>query len=306
MTDADDEPTAATAFGALANPLRVGIVRALGRTAAEGPADVTFVPFDHPDRGLGYTELRDRVEVDDNGRFNYHLGKLLGRFVEQSDDRYRLTWLGVLTYRFLVAGRFSADPDTRRFPLDHSCPRCGGGVQARYTADQLLYVDCLDCRLRTMMIHVPQHGVAGRSAAALLSAGAMRYRTHVRSLTGGLCPWCSGRVETAVSDVAHETRGQPVATHLCRACGGVYFPSVGAALLSHPAVVAFCHERGMDLRDHYPWTVPFAFDPGRATITDRDPLRVRVDVRQGGDRCRVVLDESLSVRSLDVEADPDG
>jgi hypothetical protein len=95
-------------------------------------------------------------------------------------------------------------------------------------------------------------------------------------------------------------------THLCRACGGVYFPSVGAALLSHPAVVSFCHERGVDLRDRYPWTVPFVFDPGRAAVTDHDPLRVRVDVRQGGDRCHVVFDETLSVRSLDVDSDPDG
>jgi rubredoxin len=306
MADTDGGSTPAEAFGALANPLRVDIVRTLGRTAADSPADVTFLPFDHPDRGLEYTSLRDRVDIADNGRFNYHLGKLLGGFVEQHGDRYRLTWLGVLTYRFLVAGRFSAAPETRRFPLDHCCPRCGGGVQARYTADQLLYVDCPDCHLRTMMIHVPQHGVAGRSEAALLSAGAMRYRSHVRSLTGGICPWCSGRVETAVSAAAHETRGQPVATHLCRACGGVYFPSVGAALLSHPAVVSFCHDRGVDLRDHHPWTVPFAFDPGRATITAHDPLRVRVDVRRRGDRCRVVLDESLAVQSLAVGPDPDG
>jgi DNA-directed RNA polymerase subunit RPC12/RpoP len=300
MSDTDAGPTPAEAFAALASPIRIRIIRTLGETAADDPAAITFLPFDHPDRGLAYSALRERVDIADSGRFNYHLGELIGSFVEKEGDRYRLTWLGALAYRFLVAGRFSASPVARRFDLDDPCHRCGGRVEARYTADQLLYVDCTDCGLRTMMIHVPQHGVAGRSREALLSAGAMRYRTHVQSLTAGICPWCSGRIETAVGEADDETRGQPVATHLCRDCGGVYFPSVGAALLSHPAVVAFCHARGVDLRDHYPWTVPFAFAPAHATVTSRDPLRVRIDVRLAGDRCRVVVDDRLTVRSVVV------
>jgi hypothetical protein len=301
MTGTDSGPTPADAFAALANPVRVRLVRALGETAAADPADVDFLPFDHPDRGLGYTALRERVDVDDNGRFNYHLGELRGSFVRKRDDRYRLTWLGVLAYRFLVAGRFSAEPVIRRFDLDERCPRCGGRVEARYTADQLLYVDCVACTLRTMMIHVPQHGVAGRSREALLTAGSIRFRAHVRSLVAGVCPWCSGRADAAVSPVDDETRGQPVATFLCRDCGGVYFPSVGATLLSHPAVVSFWHERGADLRDRRPWAVPFAVAPDRAAVTSRDPFRVRVDARRGGDRCRVVVDDRLTVRSVTVD-----
>jgi DNA-directed RNA polymerase subunit RPC12/RpoP len=300
MDDSDGSQTAADAFAALANPLRVGIVRALGETAADDPQEVTFLPFDHPERGLSYTALRDRVPVDDNGQFNYHLDKVVGSYLEKHDDQYRLTWLGILAYRFLVVGRFSAAPVTRQFDLDEPCHRCGEGVTARYTEDQLLYVDCTGCGLRTMMIHVPQHGIANASREALLSAGATRYLTHIESLTAGHCPWCSGRVAASIHRSTDPRRGQPVVTYLCRACGGVYFPSVGGTLLSHPAVVAFCHERGVDL-SRYPWTIPFAFDPDRATVTSTDPFRVVVDVQYEGDCCLVTVDRDRSVRSVTVD-----
>lgn len=301
MADSDERQTAADAFAALANPLRIGIVRALGETDGDDARELRFLPFDHPGRGLSYTALRDRVPVDDNGRFNYHLDKVVGRYVEKHDDRYRLTWLGILAYRFLVAGRFSAAPVTRQFDLDDPCHRCDDRVTARYTEDQVLYVDCTGCGLRTMMIHVPQHGIASASDETLLSAGATRYRTHIESLTAGHCPWCSGRVSAAVHRTTDARRGQPVVTYLCRDCGGVYFPSLGGTLLSHPAVVAFCHERGVDLSRH-PWTIPFASAPDRATVTSTDPFRVAIDVRHDGERCRVVVDRDRSVRSITVDA----
>jgi DNA-directed RNA polymerase subunit RPC12/RpoP len=287
MSSTESGPTPADAFAALADPTRVGIVRSLGGAATDDPTEVPYLPFDHPERGLTYSALRERVDVADSGRFNYHLKKLLGSFVEQRDDRYRLTWLGVVAYRVLVAGRFSASPATRRFDLDHGCHRCGDRVEARYTADQVLYVDCTGCGLRTMMIHVPQHGVADASRERLLSAGATRYRTHLRSLTADHCPWCSGRVASTVEPASDERR------------------SVGATLLSHPAVVSFYHDRGVDLRDDHPWTVPFAFAPDRTTVVSHDPLRIRVEARCAGDRCRVMVGGDATVRDVTVTGDPD-
>lgn len=306
MGDSDAGPTPADTFAALADPVRVEIVRALGDTRADDAGEIRYRPFDHPERGVSYTALRDAVGVDDNGRFNYHLGEVVGSFVEKSDERYRLTWLGVVAYRVLVAGRFSAAPVTRRFTLDDTCHRCGDPTVARYTEDQVLYVDCTGCGLRTVMIHVPQHGIADASRETLLSAGATRYRTHVESLTAGHCPWCSGRVSCSVGATDEATRGQPVVTFLCGACGGVYFPSVGATLLAQPAVVSFCDERGVDLRDRHPWRLPFVSAPDRATVVATEPTRVAVDVHAAGDRCRVVLDGDLAVRDVTVEADGGG
>jgi DNA-binding HxlR family transcriptional regulator len=56
--------TAAEAFEVLGNGIRTAMVLEL---ADAGP--------------LSFSELRERVGVTDSGRFNYHLEKLVGRFV---------------------------------------------------------------------------------------------------------------------------------------------------------------------------------------------------------------------------------
>ena len=57
------------AFVTLGNETRIEILRAL--QDAGGP--------------LAFSELRDRVGVDDPGQFNYHLGKLAGHFVRKDE-----------------------------------------------------------------------------------------------------------------------------------------------------------------------------------------------------------------------------
>lgn len=66
---------AAAAFDLLSDPTRVAILRELA--AADEP--------------LAFSALRERAEVRDSGRFNYHLTRLRGRLVAHTDDGYELT-----------------------------------------------------------------------------------------------------------------------------------------------------------------------------------------------------------------------
>jgi DNA-binding transcriptional ArsR family regulator len=70
-----DDADVVDAFDALADETRLGVLRALVR--ADGP--------------LEFSDLRARAGVRDSGRFNYHLDRLLGRFVEKRNGRYALT-----------------------------------------------------------------------------------------------------------------------------------------------------------------------------------------------------------------------
>lgn len=70
-----DDGTVAEAFDTLADETRLGILRALVRA----------------DEPLRFSDLRERVGVRDSGRFDYHLDRLLGGFVERRDERYALT-----------------------------------------------------------------------------------------------------------------------------------------------------------------------------------------------------------------------
>ena len=63
------DETATDALGALANEHRIAILRVL--------ADA--------DRPLRFSELRERIDMRDTGRFNYHLTELLGRFVQKGE-----------------------------------------------------------------------------------------------------------------------------------------------------------------------------------------------------------------------------
>lgn len=79
------------AFAVLGNETRLAILLALEGTDDE----------------LGYSELKRQVGVYDSGRFNYHLNKLLGHFIEGSDDGYRLRDVGRRAAQAVVAETFA-------------------------------------------------------------------------------------------------------------------------------------------------------------------------------------------------------
>jgi DNA-binding transcriptional ArsR family regulator len=74
----DDTDTVSDAFAALGDETRVDVLRALVDARRENPDD--------PE--VSFSELQARVGVEDSGRFDDHLGKLRGRYVESEDGAY--------------------------------------------------------------------------------------------------------------------------------------------------------------------------------------------------------------------------
>lgn len=79
------------AFAVLGNETRIAILQALERA----------------DEPLAYSDLKRQVEVCDSGRFNYHLEKLIGHFVERSDEGYWLRTVGERAAKAVIAGTFT-------------------------------------------------------------------------------------------------------------------------------------------------------------------------------------------------------
>lgn len=128
--DIGDE--AAEAFGVLGDDLRLAILLAL---------------WDHREpwerhQGLAFSELFDRLEVSDSGQFNYHLDKLVPRFVERSDETYRLTQTGFKLIQTVMAGTGVTESRMDKTTVDRDCPFCEHPVQlrARTGADSLASV----------------------------------------------------------------------------------------------------------------------------------------------------------------------
>jgi hypothetical protein len=105
-------------------------------------------------------------------------------------------------------------------------------------------------------------------------------------MDAGICPVCLGHAGgTLATD-------PPAVTFACARCGMHAGTGVQGVVLDHPAVVAFHHDRGVDLRTEPLWTLDWLFDPGSLTVFETDPPRVRVTVALGGDELACEVDET--------------
>lgn len=113
MTEDPFAPDPAEAFDLLGDETRLAILRALADRQRECP--------DEP--SLTFTELRERAGVGDSGLFNYHLEKLVGRFVRDTGEGYELGYAGRQVVRSPTLDRTRGDGGDGS--SGDGCPVCG-------------------------------------------------------------------------------------------------------------------------------------------------------------------------------------
>jgi hypothetical protein len=292
--DGEYDPT--DAFGAVSNETRIAVIRALveeqrrlGRDHDEAIPPTDFRPV------LSFSELRSAVGVDDSGQFNYHLEKLVGRYVARTEDGYTLTWAGIEIAGSILAGGYG-DLDVERQPIDRRCPSCGGQLEAEYTAGALVLY-CSETGDMVLGAGVPTGVFEGRSLEAAADVAEAVQRRIQDAVIDGYCPTCYGRVEARIG---RSTTQQLVADEYalrgrCDRCGNRYIASVAALVTRHPAVVAFYHDRGIDIRDRMREPFETTGTDEEVTVVAEDPLRVAVTFEADGDSLRVVVGEDGDV-----------
>jgi len=309
MTDMDEHgiveaAAPAEAFGALADPMRVDILRALWD--AEGN-EATF------------TELRDQVGVSDSGRFNYHLRQLTDRFVSKTDDGYRLTVAGSSVVGSLLAGAYTRVGTVGPLPVTEPCGFCGGQRHFTYD-DERARIECEDCDVGTHF-RVPPGVFAEYEEGEFPDVTERYVRSNFQQADDGFCPYCEGRVDPRLATAETEADTDrtetdtdaadadadpealdfdaiPTAEYRCRRCGETFTTDLGAGLMHRAPVVAFFHDHGVDVTEA-PLSVVRATDAEDAVVEDRDPLRARVRYRVDGETLTLHVDETLTV--LDAE-----
>ncbi|WP_276273430.1 ArsR/SmtB family transcription factor [Haloarcula litorea] len=279
------------AFGALSNATRVAILRAL---------------WDADGQTATFSELRDAVGMADSGQFNYHLDKLTGRFVTKTDDGYELTLAGMAVNGAIHAGAYTMAGSTEPLTLEEPCPTCGGERTFHYE-DERVRVTCDGCEL-TVNAPVPPGVFAGYDRDAMPEVAAQYFRTIFQQLRNGFCWVCEGRVVPTVSpmravvddpDSISEERGDvPFVEYECQRCGAGSSADVQSALQDHPAVVAFHHDHGVDVRERPPLTLS-SVDTDHGVVESTDPLRARVSYEADGATLELVVDGDLTVVGTD-------
>ncbi|WP_252700369.1 winged helix-turn-helix domain-containing protein [Natronosalvus vescus] len=278
----------AEAFALISNETRLSILEALW--AAE-------------ERPVSFSELRRAVEMRDSAQFNYHLQKLSGHFIDQVDGGYDFKHAGEKVVHAVIAGSFNEHPRLDPFPVQGGCVTCGGPLQGVYS-DERLAIECTDCGQRHGEYSFPPGGLNDRTHEEVTEAFDNRVR-HLHCLAAdGVCPECSGRMETHIVEEGEEgcCLGVDVRVdHECVQCGHTLCSAAGLRLLDHSEVVSFHRERGVSLDERPYWTLPWCVSDEYTRIVGRDPYRLEVRMPVGGDVMRVRLDSDLDVLETAID-----
>ncbi|WP_436932352.1 winged helix-turn-helix domain-containing protein [Halosimplex halobium] len=297
--DAGVAPTAV--FELLADETRLAIVREL---AGVRRANWQWA-------GLSFADLRRAVGAGDAGNFSYHLEKLRGPLVVKDGGEYYLRNRGMELVGALESGRYTGPGERLREPTDYDCPYpdCDRALRAVYD-DQYFRLRCPD--------HHVFNGTAVPPAAAdhlavdeLVAVTMLDLREQVKRARAGVCPNCWGPMAArlpsenpTLPSMSDAGAGVPddalLATFACDRCDTAFDLPPGACVVDHPAVVAFHHDHGEDIR-HRPYVaLPFC-GLGRADLESTDPVRVRVDVRLDDDTLYLWLDGETNVVAYERE-----
>jgi len=294
------------AFSALGNETRIDILRALGDA----------------DPPLSFSELYDRIDIDDSSQFNYHLDRMVDHFVER-DDGYRLTRAGQRVVEAVLSGSVTESPEFPRTEVDASCPYCDGTVEIRYGTGGVEHF-CRDCDGRYGTVGredgtarpvegylgrnpFPPAGVQNRTPDEVLEASWVWGTLEVLTLSSGICPRCSATVEWSHSVCSdHDTDDG-----LCSTCEGRYAVSVHTectncifaaggepvnALAANTDLLALLTAAGRNPVN--PDAVPrveTAHGAYEERVHETNPLRAEYIFEAGGDRLALTVDDNLEV-----------
>ncbi|WP_411967190.1 winged helix-turn-helix domain-containing protein [Haloferax sp. YSSS75] len=284
--DSDSEQ----AFSLLADETRLAILRVLA---------------DSPNEPLTFSELRERVGVTDSGRFNYHLGKLTGRFVKKTGAGYEIRLAGSNIVGAILSGAYTRGDDIGPVIVDPPCPRCNGQVEATYV-DERVHVRCADCDKTILDAGIPPGVLEGYDDASFPVVAERFVLSVFSQARDGFCASCQGRMEprliTTIDDLGPKDICEDAqAIYSCTRCSEEHIAGIGMAFLDHPAVVSFYYDHDVDLSQPHLWGTAWRDKPTLTVVSD-DPLRARVDFEIVGDTLSLFIDEHLDVH--DVERSP--
>jgi len=302
------------AFAALGNETRLEIIRVLWQAGAIQEYDDID---ETAETTIAFSDLRRRVDIRDNGQFNYHLSKLVPHFVRQTDDGYRLSGAGKKIARTVVAISGEPAPDLTATP-DTECPICGGSVTATYE-DQWLRFTCPECdglfgdaAPEGAVLHssVPAAGLADRSSDEALSTSLYRCMLDLTYLTQGVCRECASAVSTSMSvcddhsvtgTQSCDACGTPFAVwaeYRCETCRFAKRLPVEICVMGLTPVIGFLYNRDVDVLAPSLDEIVDVLRTQVETAVSEDPLRVTVTIQDDDDALTVTLDEEMTV--LDV------
>jgi hypothetical protein len=300
------------AFGIVGNETRLAILLALWEA---------FDPYTE-DNAVSFSELRARVDVRDPGQFNYHLRKLIGRFVNKTDRGYELHPAGLHLVQTVIAGTGIKKAVIGPTEIDAPCLRCDAPTAMSYQ-DGWLYYFCTECEgfvgghtgqpegiLFSQAL--PPAALSNRTLEEVFVAGVSRMLQAFVMKMAGICPRCAGVVGSMFEICENH---DPPSDGVCPTCRRQYEVAVKwtcsvckyrgqappcVAAIIHPAVCAFYHDHGVDIGytiDSFERSQQLLSLMGKheQELVSIHPARVLITICYEGDELRLTFDEAMNV-----------
>ena len=300
MTDGGNDPEntdAYESFHVLSHELRLEILLALNKA---------------PDYSLAFSELQSEVDEPNSGKFNYHLSKLEGLYIEQVDNQYTLKHPGHRVIDASRSGAFQCPPDVGPIDVAGSCPDCGGPPQFTYK-DYLGTVSCGNCGNKLISYHIDPGAFTDRSVDEGIRAFDRWVKSTWRMGSDGVCFACAGKVQVSFVRAAEGPEysqlyrdffasNHPVLLELdCTNCSFYSYIPTGARLLDATATLGSVDKDLIDIQRKKIWEYQYIIDGDHVELVDTDPWEVRIEVPTEECLAEVTLDQEVSIVSATLD-----
>lgn len=290
----ETERTADDVFGLLSDEIRLDILRTVA--LAQHEEERTGVA------SLSFSDIYDRVDVDNTSKLSYHLGELTGTFLRKHEGGYAFTHAGERMVRFILAENYQSPSDVGTIETDGACLFCGETALRATIEDQYFMIRCSACDRPAFGYRVRPAQVRSHTKADLIGTVIWEQAGDLLKTRQGVCPDCAGRLETEVVDASDQPTGSAVpvsfaASSECQQClrrVGLPLPYAAAY---HPESVAFHWEHGVDILGTGFWEFHRHLNDGRWTSerVETDPEEYRVDLQSETTSLRLYLDGNAAV-----------
>jgi phage FluMu protein Com len=283
--DRADQPPMREAFALLGHDIRLKILEVL--------LDNWVAAYTDP---IQYAELMDAVGVEDSGKFNYHLGKLRGGYVQKVDDGYVPTAAATALYRAVVAHQPTQEPNRTRLDVDSKCPHCNTALGRTHDRG-FLSVVCDSCdEWAGFSYPFPKNGFTNRTDEEIVRATHRRCKHDLAIARSGQCPFCAATTAVEIKADAIREGNVPAVEIRCDAYSFYVGTDILFPLLLDTRVVAILTNAGITL-DHYEWELP----ERTTAISSQSPLRIQVTVAGDEETATIVVDDRLNVCSAGTQ-----
>jgi hypothetical protein len=297
--DDREQPVSEEAFALLGHDIRLDILRAFFQMYE--PVDPESLPDMREQRSLSYGELMTEVGMEDSGKFNYHLEKLRGVYIEKVEAGYVPTASAIALYEAMVANRPTKTVSTDFF-VDERCPNCESRLRGEYE-QEFLSVDCPTCDLFWGATYrFPKNGLAVREDENVFEVLYDRMMYHVGLARTGQCPSCAGKTSVVVPRERLNGDSTPTVELSCGTCSWFVTVDIVSALQFEPQVTNALCEIGLPLNESSSMQTTEQVLPDISGRVDSEsPLHATITIRADGDIAKIIVDDSLEILSTTVK-----